>query len=778
MELQTIGRSLPRVDGIEKVTGRANYTDDFKASRMLFAKILRSPYPHAMVLGIDASRARKLAGVKAVLTGADVPDEKLGISVRDRFILARDVVRFVGEPVAAVAADTVDTAEEALDLIEVDYKELPAIFDVEEAMKSDPAVAVHEGATSYVFSPGPQFYGFDRQRPNVFAHYQMGAGDTEKGMREADLIVENRFVTPRIHHGAMEPHAAIAQVEFNGGLTVWVADQVAHHETRAELCRVFGLPPSKLRVIVPYIGGGFGGKTNSAWPAPVAMLLALKTGRPVRLVFSREEVFVDGLTEVPMVLYIKDGVKKDGTLVAREMRVILNSGAYSNRIPRMTANMSFGAAGLYRMPYFRWDSFCVMTNEPPSGPMRGYGGTPLNFAIESQMDMIARELGIDPAELRQKHIFKEGEKNLVGGVTECIGAAESLTRVSKWIEERKTIPPEKGPWRSGTGVAVVGKIFRSGGPAAALVKVHDDGTVEVRHSASESGQGCNTVMAQVAAEEFGISMDGVKVVFSDSAVTPYDVGSIASRSTWNTGHAVRLACQDAKRQIFRLAAQRLKVPAESLEIKGGRIYVRENAPQGIQVHDLFVRDGLLTPGTWLLEAGEILGSGVYAGASGRPGDEKQQRLSGAVFAYGAVAVSVAVNVETGEVRVLKAASGHDMGQPINPRMCEAQMDGGVGMGVGAALYETMAIENGVTINPNLVDYKLPTMVEVPVGEDAASMLVTTPLHKDGPYGAKGFGESTNCPVAPAIANAVYDAVGVRIKSLPITREKILEGLSK
>jgi carbon-monoxide dehydrogenase large subunit len=291
------------------------------------------------------------------------------------------------------------------------------------------------------------------------------------------------------------------------------------------------------------------------------------------------------------------------------------------------------------------------------------------------------------------------------------------------------------------------------------------------------GQGCNTVLAQIAAEEFATSMDKVRVVFSDSAVTPYDVGSIASRSTWNTGHAVRLACRDVKWQIFRLAAPRLKVAEETLEIKKGRIYVRGSSETEMGIEDLFVRDGLLTPGTWLLEGGELVGRGVYAGVSGRPVEERQQRLSGAVFTYGAFAVSVSVNVETGEVKILKAAGCHDMGQPINPQLCEAQMDGGTGMGIGGALYEAMALENGVTINPNLVDYKLPTFVEVPTQGNAISMLNEPSLHRDGPYGAKGFGESTNCPVAPAIASAIYNAVGVRFKSLPITLEKVLRGLS-
>ncbi|MBM2831789.1 MAG: Ald Xan dh protein [Dehalococcoidia bacterium] len=771
--LKVVGTSVPRIDALEKVTGKATYTGDITLPHMLYARVLRSLYPHARIIGINVSRAEGVAGVRAIVTGKDVSNEKMGF-IEDRPVLAREVVRFVGEPVAAVAAETVEAAEEAIGLIEVDYEEMPAVFDPLEAMRSHPRVVVHPDLPSYRLPPAPlrPQYRFDPDLPNIYYHHKVRHGDVERGFQEADLAMENRFITPRMHHAQIEPHSAVARPEPDGGLTVWVADHMAM-AWKSSLCRIFGLQPSKVRVIAPYIGGGFGGKANWLWPAPIASLLALKTQRPVNLVFSREEVFIDGTTDIPMIVDIKDGIKRDGTLLAREMRVVINCGAYNGMIVRITRNCAFGAAGTYRVPNFKWDSYCVTTNEPPAGPLRGFGCTQVIWAIESQMDMMAVKLGIDPVEIRRKNILKEGERDVTGMTAYNTGAAECLEKAAKWLGWGERPPHEGGLWRIGKGIALASK-YTTGMSSAVIVKVHEDASVEIRHSAHEEGQGCNTVLAQIAAEEFATTMDKVKMVFTDSAITPYDSGTVSSRTTFATGNALRLACQDAKRQLLESASRRLQVPAEELSIGDGKVYSRAHAGGGgeliTSIGDLFMPGGLVAG------LGEVIGRGQYTCPTSTedPATGQGERPV-AYYAHGACAAEVAANVNTGEVRVLRLAQCWDMAQPVNPKLCEGQIEGGTAMGIGRALYEEMMTESGVLLNPNFADYKLPTLMEVPT-EQIGAMTATPQPHREGPFGAKGFSEGAILAVSPAIANAVYDAVGARLKHLPITREKMLESL--
>lgn len=699
VELSVVGKSVPRVDALEKVTGKAKYSADLKLPGMLYTKVLRSPYPHARIINVNTSRAEKLAKVRAVITGKDVPEEKVGW-IRDRYILARDRVRFVGEAVAAVAADSIEAAEEALELIEVDYEELPAVFDAEEAIKSNPPVVIHPDLPKYARAPVPYpLYQSVPNLPNVYSHRQIRKGDIEKGFQEADLIIENRFLVPTAQHCCLERHNAIAQPESDGGLTVWVSTHLLYsHKT--ELCRLLSLPPSKLRVISLYVGGSFGGKGVIVLPG-IAALLALKTGRPIKIVLNRDEMFVDGNSREAMSVYIKDGVKRDGTLLAREMRLILNVGAYSGTTILVVKNASFGAVGTYSVPNFKLESYGVATNRPPTGPYRGFGSTEVIWAIESQMDMIAEELGIDPVEIRRKNLLKEGEEDACGMLTHSIGARECLDAVAKWIEGGEESPTEEGPWKRGKGIALCNKYTMPATRSVVNVKVHQDGTVEVRHSANEVGQGCNTVFAQIAAEEFGTSIDKIKIVYTDTAITPFEMGTVSSRSTFHTGNALRLACQDAKRQIFEMASERLDVPAGSLETKDGVVYaVGEN--RKIRINELF------SPGGYLLRGGEILGSGTFSGPlESENAETGQGKRPVTYYAHGATAVKVKVNVETGEVKVLRMGTCFDMGQPINPKLCESQMEGGIGMGMGNALYEELVLENGVVANPNFLDYKFP-----------------------------------------------------------------------
>ncbi|MDP2916763.1 MAG: xanthine dehydrogenase family protein molybdopterin-binding subunit, partial [Dehalococcoidia bacterium] len=557
-EFKVIGKSVPRVDALEKVTGQAKYTVDVKLPRMLYIKILRSPHAHAKILGIDISKAKKLAGVHVVATGKDAPDEKL-YALQDRYVLARDVVRFVGEPVAAVAADTVDIAEDALELIDVEYESLPAIFDQEEALKPNPSVIVTTNVRTRYFSP--YYHGRDPsktpanaiavERPNVLSYYKVRKGDAEKGFKEADLIVSERYVRPRMNHCCMEPSAAVVQPQPDGGVTVWATTQTLYPEKEI-ICRVFNLSPSKVRMIGLYMGGGFGSRVEGLGVyIYIAILLARMAKRPVKLVYTRDETFIDGITEMPQVIYIKDGLKKDGTLVARQVKLVINGGAYSGNNVVGAYNATFAASGTYRIPNFWSDSYVVATNEPVAGPFRGFGANPPEWAVECHMDLDAEKLGMDPVEFRRKNVLKDGDENGVGEITYNCEIQNSIDKVVNSIQWDKKPPVEAGPWKRGLGVACSNKLTTGSNFASVvIVKVYPDAVIEVRHSARDLGQGCNTALSQIAAEEFATSVDRIKIVACDSLVTPTDHGTISNRVTYHTGNALRIACADAKRQIL------------------------------------------------------------------------------------------------------------------------------------------------------------------------------------------------------------------------------------
>lgn len=765
-----VGKSVTRIDAFEKVTGKARFGEDLALPGMLHAKIFKSTCPHARILNIDASKAKRLPGVRTVITGNDVPNIKWGRLLEDRPLIASDRVRFVGEPIAVVAADTIDIAEEATRLIEVDYEDLPAVFDPEEAMGPNPPAVLHPDMKDYFRLPLPiVIVSPEPEMPNVFTHLKIRKGDVEKGFQQGDLIMENRFSKARIHHGMIEPHVAIARAEPDGGFTIWVSDQAVYTH-KNQVAGTFGITPSKIRIIAPYIGGGFGGK-NSVIVSPLAALLSQKTGRPVKLVLTREEVFSLGTTDMEMIIYIKDGVKRDGTLVARQLKLILNGGAYSGIGVFVAKNCQFGAVGSYNVPSFRSDSYCVATNEPPAGPLRSFGAAQLIWAIESQMDMLAHKLGMDPVELRKKNLLKEGEKDVTGHTTHSIGARECLEKVVEFIDldERLESPY---PWKRGKGLALANKYTMIGTASTVLVKLWEDGTIEVRHSAVEMGQGCNTILAQIAAEEFDVSMDRIRVVNADTGITPYDYSTVSSRTTYHTGNALRRACQDAKRQVFKLASKRLGVPPQDLATRQGKVFVKGNEEKVIGITKLFM------PGGYVPEEGIILGKGQFLTPfSVEDPETGQAERTVTYYAHGAAAVEVEVNQETGEVRVLRIGQAWDMGQPINPQQCEGQIDGGMGMGIGSALYEKMVLKNGVVVNPNFRDYKMVTARDVPLVEDVVSFFAPVP-HKDGPFGAKGFSEGSLIPVTPAIGNAIYDALGIRIKDAPVGPEEILKAIEQ
>jgi CO/xanthine dehydrogenase Mo-binding subunit len=781
-ELSVVGKSVIKIESVGKVTGKTKYASEegIGLPGMLYGKVLFSPYAHAKILSIDTSKASQMKGVRAVLTGKDSPKHRSGVMIHDRHVLCHETVRFVGDAVVVVAADTVEAAEEALQLIKVEYKELPAVLDAEEAMKPDCPVIVHPDLANYN-RPIYRYMGTDLPGPNVHTHHKIRKGNVEKGFQEADLIVENRFQNDRITHCQLEPYNSVCYPESDGSFTLWTSARL--YETLHPLLHAFNLPASKLRVRASYLGGMFG---MLGRPERFTLLIAMKTGKPVKMVYTREENFIDGFNRLPKVVYIKDGVKKDGIIVAREIKVIINTGAYTNHGPLTIRNGAFHASQ-YRLPNYKWDAYGVYTNEHCVGPLRGFGSAEVLWATESQMDIIAKKLGMDAFEFRMRNTPDEGETDVRGQKIHSIGAKECLKKVTEWIDWGKpSIQPSEKHIKIGKGIAVGNKYTLVDTASSAWVKVYIDGTglIEVFHGGDDCGQGLNTLVAQVAAEEFRCPVEKIRIVWGDSHRVPYDFGTASSRSTIYIGNAVLLACRDAKKQIFELAAKKLSTTPENMDIRDGKIFVVSEPQKTLDITELALGKqpeaiGSVKLATCLEDSAGIIGSATFWGHPSPEDPETGQgeRLT-ISYAYGAQAAEVAVDIETGLVKVLRIYTAFDNGKTINPQMCVAQMEGGAIMGLGSGLYEGFIIDNkGVLQNPNFHDYKICSMGDVPSGNNMKIELVEIP-HREGPYGAKGVSEAAMCPTAPAIGNAIYNATGVRLRHIPMTPERVLKAIQE
>jgi len=748
-----IGKPLPRVDALEKVTGKAIYGDDLRFSNLLYGKVLRSKYAHAKILNINIDKAKKLPGVRAIVVGKEMSSVLGGEAIMDYPFLAINKVRYVGEPVAAVAAINEEIAEEALDLIEVTYEELPAIFDPLKAMEKD-APLIHENMNSYKHIPVIK----PIENSNICHHVQFGNGDTSKGFSESDHVFEDTFTTQMVQHGSIEPHVAIAQYDPTGKITVWVNND-GPHRLRKDLAKAQGVPLKQIRIInPPYIGGGFGGK-GGLKEETICIALAQKTQcRPVKILLSREEVFTSTIVRHPSIVKIKTGVKKDGTILAREVKVIYDTGAYAEKGPTVTIQASTAAAGPYKIPHVKVDGYCVYTNKTIAGAYRGYGIPQVAWAHESQMDIIADKLGIDPIEIRLKNILDEEDicpttRQVMTsiGLKECI---EKIKEDSAWNKvHRQNI---------GRGIACAFKNTKTPSGSATIVKINSDGSAEILTSSIEEGQGVKTILAQILAEELKVPLDNITVSSPDTDLTPFDASSTSSRTTFHMGNAVKKAAEDAKKQILTIASEIFKVGIRDLRIENGKIYAKQNPSKKLSISELI---------TSRYGAGmDIIGRGSYY--TEVPGQIGGVRSSQSIFwMYAAHEAEVKVDPETGRVEVLRIRAAHDVGKAINPLTCEGQIDGGVVHGIGPALFEEMIIgKKGEVLNPSFLDYKIPTALDIP----EIIPFIIEKHHKEGPYGAKGIGEMTVVPTAAAISNAIYNAIGVRIKDLPITPEKILK----
>ena len=763
MDLTEIGKSYRRLDYQTKVTGRAQYLADMNVPGMCHGRILRSPYAHARIRKVDASKALKVPGVVAVLTRDDIlHDEGIepyyGPVFKDQTIVAVDKVRHVGDPVAAVAALSVDAAETALGLIEVDYEELPAVLDVYESLKPN-AILVHDS----VKLPSSGFADLAEIKPvegtNVCTHFNLNRGDIQKGFAEADHIFEDTFTLPATQHSFLETHACIASVEPGGRITVWATTQNPF-VVRTQLANIFKVPVSKVRIIVPYLGGGYGGKVYPK-VEPITVALAQKAGRPVRVVLAREEVFYT-ITKHAAVIRMKTGVKNDGTLIARECEIHLDTGAYAEIGPRVAKKSGYTAAGPYRIPNLKIDSYSVYTNKPPAGAFRGFGVSQSAWAVESQMDIIAAALKIDPLELRKKNGYNEGDKFVTEETLRAVGLKQCLDEVATAIgwgsrETRRQGEKEKKEnIRRGKGMACMIKATITPSISSAVVKLNEDASLSLYAGTVEMGQGSETVLAQIAGKELGIPLGSVQVLGVDTDVVPYDLTTSSSRSTFHMGKAVQLAAQDIQRQLKQIVATEYRVPEEKISFADGKIRLPEAQIDYAEV--MFKRFGM--------QGGTLVGEGQVKTSTK---DEFGEKSTSAFWFLAAGAAEVEVDVDTGKFKLLKYATAVDVGKALNPLGCRQQLAGAAITGIGQAMFEEIAYDNGQLINPNLVDYVLPSLGDMPPVIEPICVEVPD---RNGPFGAKGIGESSLIPVAPAIANAIYNAVGVRIKDLPIKPEKI------
>jgi CO/xanthine dehydrogenase Mo-binding subunit/aerobic-type carbon monoxide dehydrogenase small subunit (CoxS/CutS family) len=749
--LSIIGHSVPRTDMFEKVTGRARYVGDMEIPGMAHARLLRSPYAHARIVRIDVARARARPGVLAVLTGQDLTwcDPYFGPALRDRPILAMDVARYQGEPVVAVAAVDEATALEALDVVEIEYEELPAVLTIEQALAPGAPLVHTAGPMAGHFSDIATFKG--RPGTNICHQFDWQRGDVGAALAGAEVTVEDSYTFPRIQHYSMEPHGVIARWEDNAHLTLWAATQNPF-SVRAELATIFRLPASGIRIAVPLLGGGFGGKTYAKLE-PITAALARVARRPVRLVASVEDAF-HTVRRCSSRVSVRLGFRRDGTLVAAQCDADFDVGAYADIAPRVVQKGTYTATGPYRVANVLLHSNAVYTNTTPGGAFRGFGVPQIAWAVESLMDVAAERLDRDPVELRRQNLLAHGEEFASGDTPVDGKFEESLEKLAEAIRWTEAAAAGRAK-----GVAAMMKASVAPSVSEAIVRLHADGSVTVLVSTVEMGQGARTVMGQIAAEVLAVPLAAVTVLAPDTSITPYDQTTSSSRSTTMAGRAVQEAADDIVQQLLRIASKHLDVPARGLRVEAGAVVSgagRVPYPELLGHH-------------FGMPGGELIGRGVVA-----PGRTASPLGGSTPFWETAMgAAEISLDEETGAISVEAYASVADVGRCINPQQCEAQDEGAVMQGLGHTLLEEMVYENGQLMNANLVGYR------VPRADDLPAELETRFVENGdgpGPFGAKGAGEGSLVPVSPAIGNALARLTGLRMRELPLTPERVWRAL--
>jgi carbon-monoxide dehydrogenase large subunit len=751
-----VGQGVTRVDALEKVSGAAVFGPDVQLVGMLYGKALRSPHAHARIVSINLEAARKMPGVRAVVTGADMPGILGGEAVKDMPFLAHEKVRYMGEPVAAVAADDEATALKAIELIEVVYDELPVVVDALAGMEKG-APLIHEALDTYarigVIKPIP--------KSNVITVNEYIKGDVEQAFRDSDEIFEDEFRSQTVHHAPLEPHSAVAQADVNGRIIIWGPND-SPHRLRKDLADALHMRLDRVRVISTYVGGGFGGK-GGLKAEPIAVALALKANhRPVKVVFTREEVFQATLVRHATVVRIKTGVKRDGRLMARDVNIVWDTGAYAEKGPTVCSQATAAAAGPYRIPHVHLIGQCVYTNKVIAGAYRGYGTPQLAWACESQMDMIAKKLGIDPLEIRLRNILREGDINPVGHPVHSIGVEDCLKEVARAIgwQERHRQPRLTDNGRHvGFGIACGAKNTKTPSGSEAALYLHQDGSLTIVTASVEVGQGVRTILAQIACGILGLPMANVSFSQPDTDSTPFDASTTSSRTTFHMGNAVKLAAEDLKQQLAQLAAAVFGCDAKQVAVDGGKAWLAEEPQHSLTYQELLQKQ---------YGAGaSMTGRGFYY-----PKSETGKAFHGSpslFWMYGAHAVRVEVDPKTGRVEVTRMAAAADTGRPINPVNCLQQIEGGAVHAIGTTLMEELIVDHqGRAVNPNFHDYRIPTAMDAP---EILASFVEAP-HREGPFGAKGMAEIVTTSVPPAIGNAIEDAVGARLRDLPIRSDKV------
>lgn len=763
-----VGASPTRIEGRDKVTGAATYVDDMQfGPNLLWGALKRSPIAHGLIKQIDVSKARALPGVRVVVCGEDFPGYS-GLYLKDRRIFALDRVRHFGEAVAAVAADTPEIAEQALGLIDVEYEELPGVFDPEHGA-SPGAPLIHPDLACYECVP----FVFPQPGTNISNWFKVRKGDIEQGWAEADLIYEHKYRVPHVQHVPLETHVCVAQQDANGKITLWSSSQSPFAQ-RNLIAIALNIDHSRLRVITPNIGGGFGSKAGVSMEGAAVALAMHARGRPVKLRMTREEEFYTTFVRQGLVARIKMGMTKDGRITAMHNTFYWDGGASTEYGVNITRAAGYSGSGPYYVPNIHVDSYCVYTNHPVGGAMRGFGMPEIHFGLEQHIDQMAQKLGLDPVEVRLKNCLKDGDETLTGmkmhptGLSQCIRKAADAI---KW--GTRSAPPSPHKVR-GKGLAAMWKALAMppNPGSSAVVRLNEDGTATVSIGGVDMGQGALTAMAQLTAEGLGIKVTDVRVNTVDTDYSPYEWQTVASRLTWSMGNAVLQAAETARMQVLTAVAQAWGEDIQDLDIIDGTV-ISYKSEESVPLKDIAINGVQRKDGTFV--GGPVVAQGRFMPDYVTPLDPETGQGPRAVvhFTTGAQAVEVEVDTETGEVQVLKIVSAYDVGKAINPEMVRTQMEGGAVQGLSTALLESIILDQGRPRNPNFTDYRIATAVDAPL--ETENIIIEVP-QDDGPFGARGVGEHPMVPTAPAIANAVYNAAGIRIDSMPLTSEKIWEAL--
>lgn len=769
-ELKFVGKSAPRIDGLEKVTGSATFVDDIDfGPDLLHAEIVESPHAHALIKRIDTSEAEKAPGVVKVVTGKDFPF-RFGLYMKDRYIFAQDRVRFVGEQVAAVTARTPSQARRAAKLVRVEYEELPPIFDPLEAVREG-AACIHPDLCECERVP----WFFPKLGTNIAHWRKTRKGDVEKAFAEADVVLEDTYTVPRYAHCALEPHVVVGLFDHSGRLTLWSASQSPHTQRHlfAQALAPLGLTHKDVRVITPFVGGGFGGKAGVTMEIMGAALATAAKGHPVKLRFRREQEFYNTYQRQAVVVKLKMGATKEGTITAIEHTLHWDAGAYVEYGANVVNAVGLSATGPYRIPNVKIDSLCIYTNLPPGGPYRGFGYSEFSFGLESHVTRLAKKLGMDPVQFRRKNAIREGDSLPYGPPMNPNGLVEAIDRAAKTIEWGKPTKPS-GPTKAvGKGFALMWKApaMPPNAASSAFLRFSEDGSVNITVSGTEIGQGYLTVMAQIAAEILTVPPEKIRVETPDTDRSPYEWQNVGSHVTWGCGNAVRDAAIEARERIFETVHRAHGFETGDLVLEGEKVKCRTHPEFELPLRDFVITGIQMKDGSY--RGGPIMGSGMFmpefTSALSDP-ETSQGGHPNVHYTVGAAGVILEIDRETGKMEILKTALAVDVGQAINPSLVNGQIVGGLLQGFATVLHEDMRFdEKGRMLNPNFTDYKIPTALDIP--RETIPIIVEVP-QPDGPFGARGVGEHTMIPAAPMIANALEDALGLRITSMPITAEKV------